>query len=240
MSERIERIGGGGILYDDALIGRMDETVFAVRSRGDEIRSSRGLAGRGHTLVISVEGRSCVRRHYYRGGRMRLFSEDAFLYTGEDRTRSFREWRLLAELRRRDLPVPRPVAARYLRRGALYAADLITERLPDVESLAVRLASGLLPADRWRTVGATVARFHDAEVFHADLTAHNIQLANDGRVYILDFDRGRIMANSGAWKTRNLRRLHRSLRKINRQDGAHCDDRDWSDFIAGYSAPPPR
>lgn len=47
-------------------------------------------------------------------------------------------------------------------------------------------------------------------VHHADLNAHNILLADDGAVYVLDFDRGRIRAR-GAWENNVLARLHRSL-----------------------------
>ena len=44
----------------------------------------------------------------------RLFG-DRYLFTGEQRTRSAREFRLLAELSRRGLPVPAPIASRYVR-----------------------------------------------------------------------------------------------------------------------------
>jgi len=231
VSERVERIGNSVIVYDDALVGQIGDSVF--NSRGDT-PAARDLAGRGSIHYKSVDGRPCVLRHYYRGGMIRSVSEDSFVWAGEDRTRSFREWRLLAELRRRDLPVPRPVAARYVRRGIAYTADLVTERLTDVESLAARLDAGSVSDDTWRNIGAVICRFHGEKVFHADLNAHNIQIDGADRVYLLDFDRGRVMPDRGPWTERNLQRLRRSLDKIRQQDGARFEDGNWTALMAGY------
>ena len=194
------------------------------------------VAGRGSTFFVTVAGRPCVHRHYYRGGMIRRVSDDSFFWNGEDRTRSFVEWRLLAELRRRDLPVPRPVAARYVRRGMLYRADLITERLPDVSSLAALLGAGAVDAATWRRIGVTLGRFHAERVCHADLNAHNIQVGQGGDVFLLDFDRGRIMTGGGGWQRRNLERLRRSLDKVTRLDGARFSPGDWEPLLEGYAS----
>lgn len=236
MSERVERIDDSVIVYDDALIGQMDEGMFAAGEQTGGDPAANGVAGRGKTHFVSIQGRECVLRHYYRGGMIRRLSEDSFIWNGEDRTRSFSEWRLLAELRARSLPVPLPVAARYVRRGMFYTADLITERLSGVQSLAARLRSGPLPDGTWRAVGAMLARFHDQRVNHADLNAHNIQLDGSDGVYLLDFDRGRIMPADGAWPQRNLLRLHRSLDKIRRRNGAHFRQHDWQSLLNGYGS----
>ena len=129
------------------------------------------------------------------------------------RTRSFREIRLLAELRNRKLPVPPPVAACY-RRGLLtYSAALITERLPGARTLAEMLAAGRVDDTHWAEIGRCLRRFHDAGAQHADLNAHNIMLGENGEVWLLDFDRGRLRA-PGSWSARVLDRLARSLAKI--------------------------
>lgn len=236
MSERIERIGDSGIVYDDALVDQANERMFAPPEPGDSTSGSNGLAGRGSTHLIALQGRDCVLRHYYRGGMIRHISRDRFVWTGEERTRSFNEWRLLAALRERELPVPRPVAGRYVRRGMFYTADLITERLPNVRSLAAALVDASHPADVWTGVGAMLARFHRAMVFHADLNAHNIQVGDSGALYLLDFDRGRIMDGAGSWSNANLHRLRRSLEKIKRLDGAQFEDGNWELLMRGYRA----
>src|SRR3546814_12033635 len=63
-------------------------------------------------------------------------SRDQYVWRGADRTRSFAEFRLLRDLLTQDLPVPRPIAASYLRWGPFYRAPLLLQRLLDVRSLA--------------------------------------------------------------------------------------------------------
>ncbi len=92
---------------------------------------------------------------------------------------AFAEWRLLALLTERGLPVPKPVAARYQRSGLIYRCDLITKRIANAEPLSAVLARGGLargadPEMQWRAIGATIANLHRAGVDHADLNAHNI------------------------------------------------------------------
>jgi len=216
----------------------MGTDMFTACEAGGDGQTPAGLAGRGSARFIAVEGRPCVLRHYYRGGMIRKLSEDSFVWAGEDRTRSFHEWRLLAELQGRGLPVPRPVAARYVRRGVLYTADLITERLADVRSLASVLSVEPPGEDTWTRIGATIALFHAELVFHADLNAHNIQIDGAGRVYLLDFDRGRLMARGGSWTQHNLDRLRRSVDKVCRRLPLSFDERSWAKLLAGYGGEP--
>ena len=223
--ERIARVPGGGILYDASLVRKPHPEWFSR-----EYWTAQGLAtdvtgGRGSVCFLRTDQGAWVLRHYKRGGFIARLSEDRYLWTGEDRTRSFMEWRLLAELRRRELPVPEPVAAFYARRGLSYRADLITRELPTSTTLAMRLQQGLSQQE-WSAVGRTIGRFHANGVHHADLNANNILLAENGEVFILDFDRGRIRAR-GAWEKEVLQRLHRSLIKISRRDGAEFGERQW-------------
>src|SRR5688572_4700680 len=133
--------------------------------------------------------------------------------TPADRTRGFREWRLLRVLAALDLPAPRPVAARYRRNGIFYRADLLTVELPSRATLAQVLVSDPLPMQRWSDIGRCIGRFHAHGVRHADLNANNIVLGPAREVYLLDFDRGRIVAR-GAWEVAVLARLERSLVKV--------------------------
>jgi 3-deoxy-D-manno-octulosonic acid kinase len=113
---------------------------------------------------------------------------------------------------------------------------LITQRIVDAEPLSTVLVLGPLPELSWREVGAAVARLHRAGVDHADLNAHNILLGPPGVVSVIDFDRGRLRAPEGAWRTRNLRRLRRSLVKISRALPAErFSDESWGWFLAGYA-----
>ena len=78
---------------------------------------------------------------------------------------------------------------------------------------------------RWAAIGRCLRRFHDAGVQHADLNAHNIMLGEQGEVWVLDFDRGRLR-HPGAWRERVLDRLARSLAKISD---------DVTDWQAGFA-----
>jgi 3-deoxy-D-manno-octulosonic acid kinase len=234
VAERVEQAGAGEIVYDPALLGQIDASIFDASLREGQTQVSASLAGRGSVAVVDVNGQDCILRHYYRGGMIRHVATDAFVWAGASRTRPFVEWRLLAKLWRLGLPVPQPVAARYFRHGVWYTADLITRRIAGVKSLATWIAAGPVAPAVWNDVGLMIRRFHDASVFHADLNAHNIQLADSGELYLLDFDRGRIMSGAGGWSARNLARLQRSLEKISQGGMAHFAVDDWQALMAGY------
>jgi 3-deoxy-D-manno-octulosonic acid kinase len=250
-----------GNLPTDAAESMFDPQFWRARSELQEV-----AAGRGSAWFIASGGRQWVLRHYRRGGFIARLSRDRYVWAGESRVRAFAEWRLLDLLRRRGLPVPRPVAARYQRAGLCYRCDLITERIVDAQPLSSALATGALAESAWRAVGAAVARLHQAGVDHADLNAHNILLEASGAVSVIDFDRGRLRAPSAlreaggpgglggageenglgsargagtlsAWAARNLGRLRRSLAKISRGlPRERYSARDWQWFMAGYRA----
>jgi len=209
--EHVE-LPGGAILCDRAL--GADPRVLFDR---DELSARSMLAdargGRGSVSFITLGPRELVLRRYLRGGWAARISRDRYLWLGERRTRPFREFRLLAELLRRGLPVPRPVAARYLRRHLTYGGELVTERLPDAVPLAERWQAGAMREQDWADVGRCIRRFHDAGAQHADLNANNVMLDGRGGVWLLDFDRGRLR-EPGAWRQGPLARLARSLRKL--------------------------
>ncbi|MCK6370631.1 MAG: 3-deoxy-D-manno-octulosonic acid kinase [Gammaproteobacteria bacterium] len=232
--ERVERLDGSVILYDGSLTGQIDGVWFERDSWPDAERTPGFGGGRGATLFIRCLGQDWVLRHYHRGGAIAQFVDDRFIWVGEKRTRAFAEWRLLARIQAAGLPAPRPVAARYRRQGVTYSADLITVRLPGVMPLSTRLARGVLAAATWEAVGRCIGRFHRAGFFHADLNAHNVQINAAEEIFLLDFDRGRTMPGPGAWQRRNLRRLHRSLRKISADAAVRFDDRNWQALLDGY------
>lgn len=182
------------------------------RARG-ELHDVSG--GRGSAWFIGSAANHWVLRHFRRGGFIARFSQDSFVWSGEERVRAFAEFRLLAALVERGLPVPQPIAARYQRSGFRYRCDLITKRIAGAKPLSAALVSAALPEPVWRNVGAAVGRLHRAGVDHADLNAHNILLDANGTVSLIDFDRGRLR-EPGGWAAENMQRLHRSLVKVSR------------------------
>src|SRR5687767_7282959 len=213
-------IDRGAILYDPRPVADPVAQLFDAeywRARG-ALRELPG--GRGSILLIEDAGKSWVLRRYLRGGFAARFARDRYLWLGEEHTRSFQELRLLAALHARGLPVPPPVAGRYVRAALTYRAELITARLKGARSLEAVLAAGQMDGARWIAIGRCLRRFHDAGVQHADLNSRNIMLGEQAEVWVLDFDRGRMRA-PGAWSERSLDRLARSL------ENAEVDVGDW-------------
>ena len=190
--------------------------------------------GRGEAWFLRCDGRDWVLRHFRRGGLIGRFVHDWYFGLSAEASRAFREWRLLAELHREGLPVPRPVASCVEKHLFFYRADIIIERIPDVRSLAQMLKDQPLPERQWQKVGQCIRSFHEAECWHADLNAHNILIDTDGDVYVIDFDRGRLRPRGG-WAEKNLDRLHRSLKKIDSTAGPiHFKPSDWQELLSGY------
>lgn len=251
--EQFIATAGGGILYDASRVSKPGAELFSRSQWGARGALEEIAGGRSSIALLNVgvwpgvepasdspapEGRGTrwVLRHYRRGGFMAKLSRDSYVWSGADRTRSFAEFRLLAELRRRGLPVPAPVAAHYVRGLFTYRADLITELLPGTRTLADSIAGRDLPETGWVAVGRTVAAFHRQGVHHADLNANNILLGSNGDVYLLDFDRGRIEAR-GSWEQVVVARLRRSLDKIKGQrPDVRFGEREWQWLQSGLVA----
>lgn len=222
------------MLYDAARVGQPGAVLFDPehwRARG-ALEAARG--GRGTVAFVRTpEGERWVLRHYRRGGLAARLARDRYIWTGAERTRAFREWRLLRRLRAWQLPVPAPVAARYVREGLFYRADLLTAELPVRRTVAHALADAPLPADAWLAIGRCVGQLHARGVQHADLNAHNLLLDDGDTVYVLDFDRGRIRPR-GVWEDAVLARLDRSLRKVTADLPADRYGREqWRALLAG-------
>jgi len=193
-------------------------------------------AGRGSAWLIEVGTRRLVLRHYRRGGLIAWLSDDLYWWRGPERTRSFREWRLLHHLRRAGFPVPRPVAAGYRLQGSRYTADILMDHLPNTETLAQRLTQGPLPLSSWIEIGRCIRRFVDAGVHHADLNANNVLLDAEGRIWLIDFDRARLR-RPGMWSDAMLARLYGSLRKLDDTLPAErFTAADWHSLLDAYLA----
>jgi 3-deoxy-D-manno-octulosonic acid kinase len=226
-------IDGGRMLYDTQRTSNFSPEFFEPEywRRHEAIEGT--ARGRGTTWFIRAGEASFVLRHYRRGGLVAKFSKDRYWFRSEAETRAFAEWYLTYHLHRAGLPVPTPIAARYVRRGPFYTADLITQRIENSESLAQRVLAGPLSLTQWIAVGRCIRRFHDAGVRHADLNAHNILLTPE-QVYVIDFDRGELRRR-GWWADTTLVRLYRSLEKITLLAAPeNFTDEDWHSLLAGY------
>lgn len=235
MHEQLRQDAEGAILFDPTVSPQVDASWFDPgywRDRG-ALRAQAG--GRGGVAVIDTPVGACVLRHYRRGGMVARLMGDRYLWTGADKTRSFAEFRLLQALARWELPAPQVVAAHYRRAGLYYRADLIMRRISNTHTLAECIAASRFDAEIAQEVGALVARFHRKGVWHADLNAHNILVA-DAALYLVDFDRGEIRSPGDAWRMANLQRLRRSLFKVGaaEEGEAAFDPKIWTPLMYGY------
>lgn len=220
----------GAILFDAALAAAPDPAWFRPGASARRLR-----AGRGDVTFFDTAFGACVLRHYRRGGLVARVNRDRYVWTGASRTRSFREFRLLAALHALGLRVPAPVAARYEREGLHYRADLVTRRIVGARTLAERLAAGELDAAIGARVGRTLAGFHVHGAWHADLNAHNVLVDASGSIWLLDFDRGRLREPAMGWQQANLARLRRSFAKLGAgPDPSAFDARFWHPLLAAY------
>ena len=229
MATKTGKIGSAYILYDDAIIENGASLDF------DASLQTSLSGGRGRIAVMQGDSGPWVLRHYRRGGLIGKVIRDSYFWTGLQRTRAWREWHLLFVMYRQGLPVPRPVAARVRRYIFYYRADLLTCQIQDANTLADMLGTNTLTSGDWRTIGASIARFHQHGVYHADLNAHNILRDKQGRWYLIDFDRARRFGHTGTWAQSNLKRLRRSLQKIVKQDEDKLfSEADWGWLLTGY------
>ena len=236
MTDNVNKTANGAIVYDPDILNQISDSLFQAESWAiaRPVKGSLRSAGRGNTMIVGDGSREFVLRHYQRGGLPGRVIHDTYLWVGERKSRSFAEWYLLSRLVRLGLPVPRPAAARYVRKGPLYKADLLTVRVPGIRSLADRIAEGPGTESFWADIGRSLYRFHAAGVYHADLNAYNVQLDTKDRLFLLDFDRGRLR-EPGVWRQKNLARLHRSLQKIKALDKRlHYGKANWNQLLEGY------
>ncbi|MCL4165557.1 UNVERIFIED_CONTAM: hypothetical protein GTU68_028108, partial [Idotea baltica] len=199
------------------------------------------LAGKAE--ADSTTERHLVLRHYYRGGLVSKILHDEFLFTGINKTRSFAELIMLQKMVELGLPVPKPIAAMVTKVAGLWCRnDILIERIADAKDGFHWLLTQELSDDIWQKIGATIKRFHDCGVFHSDLNIHNIMIDEDGKVFLIDFDRCEFRSPAQDWQQANLDRLLRSLEKEKNKvaDSApnntfHFGDQQWQQLLLGYA-----
>lgn len=190
--------------------------------------------GRGQVYYLQTSAGEAVLRHYQRGGLVARFCSDWYFWQGAELTRPFREFRLTANLFSMGLPVPRPLAARYVRTGFGYRADLMTARIPNAMTLAELLheAPELIA---WPAIGRLIACFHQRGLWHADLNAHNILIDGNETIWLIDFDRGELRELTRDWPLQNLQRLKRSLLKLGADRlASRFESAAWADLLDAY------
>ncbi|MEO9683620.1 MAG: 3-deoxy-D-manno-octulosonic acid kinase [Tateyamaria sp.] len=231
-------------LHQDGTIIRFDATVLPtmephlfdaqwLRANGFWQGSTQG---RSQAHFFRYADHDMVLRHFHRGGLIGRVNRDLYLRVKATNSRALREFDLLCDMHSEGLPVPLPVAARYVPFGPGYRADIITQRIPNALPLQEVLGDRALSAQLWNAIGANVRNLHDHGVYHSDLNCRNILMDTSDQVWFIDFDKCE-KREPGTWAQANLDRLLRSLRKTAAGPLAmHWRETDWADFLAGYDS----
>ena len=162
---------------------------------------------------------------------------DRYFYCRPKTTRCFAELALLETMYQQGLPVPKPIAGRYIKSGLIYRADLLIEKIPKTCDLVAHLQKDKLTEANWHAVGSMIAKFHEAGIYHADLNAHNILVDTTPDFWLIDFDKCRRRNPEDGWQQANLDRLHRSfVKESKRHSTFYFDDQCWHWLISGYQS----
>lgn len=229
------------IWFDETLIDHCVEQAFDPDYWHAQNKVLGSAEGRGTTWFVQTDILPAALRHYKRGGLFGKLIKDHYWFIQWHKTRSFEEFQLLQHLVEAGVNVPKPIAARAVKRTLCYQADILTQKIEGAQDLVTILQSRILEPEVYQSIGAQIRQLHDANVNHTDLNIHNILLDRDNKVWLIDFDKcyrekSEMEINHSGWKKSNLDRLLRSFykekRKVSIKWGEH---RDWEMLLSGYN-----
>ncbi|MEM6660419.1 MAG: 3-deoxy-D-manno-octulosonic acid kinase [Pseudomonadota bacterium] len=228
-------LNGTVIRFDADIITPMEPNLFDAKWLKAKHFWRGSTQGRSSAHFFNFADRDMVLRHFHRGGLIGRVNRDLYLRTRPENSRAMREFDLLSEMCNDGLPVPRPVAARFVPLGVFYRADIITVRIADAEPLQDLLKAKGLPSQLWKDIGAAIKTLHAHNVYHSDLNCRNIMIDTQDKVWFIDFDKCE-KREPGDWMQANVDRLHRSLKKTAAAfPGLHWKQKDWADLMKGYT-----
>lgn len=192
--------------------------------------------GRGTTWFLKHGEQHWVLKHYYRGGLIGRVLRDTYVFTGLTKTRSVAEFNLLAHLHALGLPAPMPVACSVFQKKLSYQADLITTRIKNAQDLVGILSQDSIDQSMYKHIGSTIKRFHQQGIYHHDLNIHNILIDSNEKVWLIDFDRAKLLTPQVKWQQANIDRLKRSfVKEQNRLASFNWKEQDFSHLLLGYN-----
>lgn len=204
--------GNCTIWFDDEIISDPTLPLFDAGYWQEQGKILGSASGRGTTWFVQLDSMQAALRHYRRGGLFGKLVKDQYWFSGWEQTRSAQELNLLQILIGAGVNVPRPIAARAVKTGLTYQADLLCERIPNARDLVSILQEKPLPEVMYQKIGQEIAKMHKVNVNHTDLNIHNILIDDQDKVWIIDFDKC-CQQSDGDWKRSNLDRLKRSFEK---------------------------
>jgi 3-deoxy-D-manno-octulosonic acid kinase len=223
------------IVFDDSLISENIERCFDAQFWHAENKVIGSATGRGTTWFIQLAKTQAALRHYHRGGLFGKLVSDHYLFTSWKNTRSIAEFTLLQTLSEQGVNVPQPIAARVQKKNFCYQADLLSEKIPNATDLVSILQQRALSEQEYRQIGLQIKKMHLAQVNHTDLNIHNILLDDNGKVWLIDFDKC-YQQPTDTWKAKNMQRLLRSFNKERKKRAIQWRQENWLQLLQGYNS----
>ena len=218
--------GNCTIWFDDEIISDPTLPLFDAGHWQEQGKILGSASGRGTTWFVQLNSMQAALRHYRRGGLFGKLVKDQYWFSGWEQTRSAQELNLLQVLIDADVNVPRPIAARAVKTGLTYQADLLSERIPNARDLVSILQEKPLSEVMYQKIGQEIAKMHKVNVNHTDLNIHNILIDDQDKAWIIDFDKC-CQQSDGDWKQSNLDRLKRSFLKEKKKHQIHWHESDF-------------
>ena len=153
------------------------------------------LGGRGALSRASIDGIGSIAvKHYKRGGLVRHVVRSKYLKWGD--TRGLKEYEILQTVRNLGINAPEPLIWVY--RGKLvYSAWLVTRHIMASKSLTqLSLENEDLAVRAMQSAVDQMMTLVQNKILHVDLHPGNVLVDPEGKVYLLDFDKGRIFRGS--------------------------------------------
>lgn len=184
--------------------------------------------GRAQAYFINTPVGEVVWRKYRRGGLPGKFIQYSYLWLGLKNSRAYKELLLTQQLYNLGLPVPQPLAARVVKTGLTYQADLITRKLANSQTLADYLVAAFAApqpdlitiTQQLSQVEAMIRQFHTHGLNHTDLNPRNILVSlvlvprETSNCWLIDFDNCSLGKPSAVVAKNNRKRLVRGLIKL--------------------------
>ena len=239
MQIQVFKEGSRYCLFDRNEIENFSANMLSAQFWREKNAITGSAQGRGTTWFVqhndknSKQVKHWVLRHYYRGGLIGKLIRDSYLFTSQKNTRAAQEFTLLAHMQALALPVPKPIAYGVTRHGLFYRADLLSSRIENAQDLVAILSKQVISHNLWKKIGVTIKRFHDHNIYHHDLNAHNILMDRQENI-----DRGEIRAsNQSSWQKNNMARLQRSfLKEAKQHPNFHWTLENWRLLLEGYTS----
>ena len=149
------------------------------------------LGGRGAVARQSIAGiGAVVVKQYLRGGIIRHMTKNKYLKCGK--TRGLKEYELLQTVRNLGINAPEPLA--WADRGKrVYSAWLVTRQIyPSRSLMQLSLENENLARQMMKSTAEQIKKLIQNKILHVDCHPGNVIVDAKGRVFLLDFDKGRI------------------------------------------------